>query len=361
MNVHDRYMRMAIELAKKAEGMTSPNPLVGAVIVKGGAVAAKGYHAKCGLPHAEVNAIRMAGTKAKGATLYVTLEPCDHFGRTPPCTDAIIESGIIRVVIAMSDPNPVTNGRGIKKLRRHGISVTTGVLEEDASAINKPYIKFITTGMPYVTIKTAETLDGKIATSTGDSKWVSGEDSRRYVHQLRRKSDAVMVGVNTVLKDDPLLKSKAPGRKQPVRIIVDSGLKTPLSARVFTDAREAPVIIATARDSSKIKKYEHKGAEVIVAGSKKDRVDLVKLLKILGRRGITNILAEGGGELNAGLLAEGLADRLLFFIAPKIAGGRDAITPVEGLGVARMKDAVMLKNMYIKNFKNDILVEAEVG
>ena len=281
----ERYMRIALQLAKKAEGRTDPNPLVGSLVVKNNRIVGRGYHKMCGLPHAEVNAIRTAGPRAKGATLYVTLEPCGHFGRTPPCTDAIIKSGIKRVVIAMRDPNAINNGRGIAKLKRSGIKITFGVLEDDARSMNPAYIKFITRSMPYVTLKIAESLDGKIATKTGDSKWITSAPSRRYVHDLRSKVGAVMVGVNTLVKDDPLLTSRIRGRKEPVRIVVDSTLKTPLRSRIFSNLDRSPVIIATIKGhpAGRLKKYELAGAEVLQVRSRKGRVDLKDLLKALGR------------------------------------------------------------------------------
>jgi diaminohydroxyphosphoribosylaminopyrimidine deaminase/5-amino-6-(5-phosphoribosylamino)uracil reductase len=359
MDIHEKYMRMALGLALKAQGRTSPNPLVGAVVVRNGKVVGKGYHKRCGLPHAEVNALRMAGRNARGATLYVTLEPCGHFGRTPPCTGAVVRSGVRKVVVGMKDPNPINNGRGIRRLRRYGLAVSSGVFEEEAMSINRPYIKFITRKIPYVTVKAAQTLDGKIATRTGDSRWVTGEDSRRFVHELRGKVDAVMVGANTAVKDDPLLLSKSSGR-QPVRVIVSAGLKIPRDLRIFSTIKRSPVIIATTRKSQKASILERKGVEVMAAGSKSGKVDMKNLLKALAKRGITHVLAEGGGELIASLLEGRLADRLLFFVAPKIAGGADAVTSVEGRGAGRMRDAIALKNVSVRRFKKDILIEAEV-
>jgi diaminohydroxyphosphoribosylaminopyrimidine deaminase/5-amino-6-(5-phosphoribosylamino)uracil reductase len=361
MKPDERYMRMALSLAKRAEGMTSPNPLVGAVIVRGGKVVGSGYHKRAGLPHAEINAIEDAGRKANGAVLYVTLEPCDHFGRTPPCTDAIINSGIKTVVIATPDPNPLTGGRGIKMLKRHGIKTVVGILKDEARSMNKAFEKRVTKNMPYVTVKSAESIDGKIATRTGDSKWITSEDSRRYVHRLRALSDAVMVGVNTIIKDDPLLTSRIQGSRQPVRIIVDSHLRTPLNAKIFSNIKRAPLIIVTIGKSSKIGRYVELGAEVIIVKAKGGMVDLRALLKELAKREITSILVEGGGNLNAKLLEESLADKVLFFISPKIIGGRDAITSVEGRGAKNVKDAVKLKNIKLKKFRDDILIEAEVA
>lgn len=339
MSNDKKYIRLAISLAKKAEGRTSPNPIVGAVIVKNRRIIGMGYHKKAGMPHAEVNALRAAGKAARGAALYVNLEPCDHFGRTPPCTDAIIKSGIKRVIIGMKDPNPLNNGRGIKKLKSCGIEVTTGILEKESGSINKPYIKFITKKMPYITVKVAQSLDGKIAAKTGDSKWISSEDSRRYVHRLRAGADAVMVGANTVLKDDPELLSRIQGCRQPIRIIVDGSRTIPASSKIFSHDKY-PVILASS-----------------ICGSK--RADLAVLLKALAKKGIINIIVEGGGELIAGLIEKDMVDRLLIFIAPKVIGGRDAITAVEGIGCARIKDAVNFNIVNVRHFKKDILIEAE--
>lgn len=336
IGIDERYMETAIRLAKKAEGMTSPNPLVGAVLVKGGHIVGKGYHKRCGLPHAEVNAIRDAGSKAKDADLYVTLEPCDHSGRTPPCTGAIIGAGIKRVVIGMKDPNPINNGKGIARLKRSGIKVITGILEGKTTAINLPYIKYIKKGLPYVTLKMAQSLDGKIATRTGSSKWITSKEARMYVQKLRGKVDAVMVGGNTVLSDDPSLGCKIPGAKQPAKIIVGGKTPVPASAKIFRS-----------RDGSK----------VIIAASSEGKVDLKSLLKKLGRMGIINILVEGGGELAASLVKECLVDRYLFFIAPKIIGGRRAVTSVEGDGVKYVNDAVGIKEMKAVMVGSDLLIE----
>jgi len=361
--IDEKYMRLALKLALKAQGRTSPNPIVGAVIVKNGRVVGTGYHKKCGQAHAEVNAIRRAGKNAQGADMYVTLEPCNHFGRTPPCTDAIIASGIKTVIVGMTDPNPVNNGKGIRKLNRSGVKTVCGILREEAAAINRPFIKFITTALPYITVKIAETIDGKIATRTGDSRWITSEESRKYVHQLRKVSDAVMVGVNTVIRDDPMLLSKSSKDEQPARIIVDSGLRTPLKSRIFSNTKNSAVVIATAKrpPSWKVKKYEERGALIITAGTKNGKVDLAALAEILAGMGMINILAEGGGELSAGLLKYGLVDRFLFFIAPKIIGGRDAVTSIEGEGVLMARDAVGLKGVTMKSIGSDILVEAEVN
>lgn len=365
MKTDEKYMRMALALARRARGLTSPNPAVGAVIVKLGKVVGSGYHRRAGLPHAEAVAISRAGSLARGATLYVTLEPCNHFGRTPPCTDAIIASGIRRVVIGMRDPNPITDGRGIKKLSAHRISTTIGVLKDEAEGLNLPFIKFMKRGLPYVTVKIAESLDGKIATRTGDSKWISSNESRSRVQKMRESSDAVMVGVNTVIGDRPILLARAPyGRaRQPVRVIVDTRLRTPLDSPVLSTANVSPVIIATTEGATKKRfdAYRSKGATIIITKSRDGRVDLADLCRRLGRMGIINILVEGGGELVAGLLRAKLIDRFLFFIAPRIIGGILAPTSVEGLGAGNIKDAVDLKDIRVTRSSTDILIEARPG
>ena len=361
MNRDKRYMTMAISLAGMAEGRTSPNPLVGAVLVNGGRIVGKGYHKRSGLPHAEVNAIKSAGAKAKGSTLYVTLEPCDHHGRTPPCTDAIIKSGIKRVVIAMKDPNPLNDGRGIRKLNKHGIKTEVGVLKGEAAAINRPFIKFITKRLPLVRVKMAESMDGKIATKSGDSKWITGERSRLYVHRLRSKVDAVMVGIGTVLKDDPLLLSRIPGSKQPIRVVVDSSLSASVASKIFRSADAHSVVIATTKkaDFKKAERLAARGISILFCKIKDGGVDLRDLLKKLSWLGITDLLVEGGGELVASLVENKLVDQFLFFIAPMIIGGRSAKTAVEGRGVNRIREALRLKNLSMRLFDGDILIEAE--
>lgn len=360
MNTDERYMRLALALARKASGLTNPNPAVGAVIVKNGIIVGRGYHKRCGLPHAEVNAIRQAGRRSAGATMYVTMEPCGHFGRTPPCTKAIIESGIKKVVVGMRDPNPVTNGKGIRKLKAAGIKVMSGLLENDARDLNRPFAKYIRTGMPYVTLKMAESLDGKIASRRGDSKWVSSEESRRFVHDLRGRVDAVMVGVNTLIRDDPSLLSKMSKEKQPARVIVDSRLKSPVSAKIFSSINISPVYIATAKRSGQPLgcKYERLGVKVLYIDEKRGRVDLKRLMAGLGELGIIHVLAEGGGELAAGLIDDGLVDEFLFFVAPKIIGGRDAVTAVEGRGVDMVRDAKKLEDVTVRRCGEDILIKA---
>lgn len=363
----EKYMRLALKLAIKAKGRTSPNPLVGAVIVKDNRIIGQGYHKKAGEPHAEINALNMAGRRAKGATLYLNLEPCVHFGRTPPCTKKLISSGIKKVVAAMIDPNPLNCGKGVKELRRAGVKVKVGVLEEEAKKINESYITYITTKKPFVILKTAMSLDGKIATKTGDSKWITNEKSRKYVHKLRREVDAVLVGVETVLKDNPRLTARVTGYglrvkdKKTIRVVVDSRVRIPLGAKVLN--QEAPTIVATTKFASKrkIEVLKKKGAKVlIIKKDKNKKVDLKALLKRLGELEITSLLVEGGGRINASFLENDLVDKVLFFVAPKIIGGEEALTPVEGEGIERIKDAIKLKNISIKRFGEDVLVEGYI-
>ncbi len=368
----EKYMRLALRLAIKAKGKTSPNPLVGAVIVKDNRIIGQGYHKKAGEPHAEINALNMAGRRARGATLYLSLEPCAHFGRTPPCTKRIISFGIKKVVAAMVDPNPLNCGRGVKELRKAKVKVKVGVLEKEAGKINESYIKYITTKKPFVILKTAMSLDGKIATKTGDSKWITNEKSREYVHKLRSEVDAILVGIETVLKDDPLLTVRSSAfrrnlakrglgvRSQPVRIVVDSRVRIPLGARVLN--QEAPTIVATTKFASKrkIEALKKKGIKVLVIKERDKKVNLKELLKRLGELEITSLLVEGGGRINASFLENDLVDKVLFFIAPKIIGGEKALTPVEGEGIERIKDAIKLKNISIKRFGEDMLVEGYI-
>lgn len=359
----EKYMRLALKLAIKAKGRTSPNPLVGAVIIKDNRIIGQGFHKKVGKPHAEINALDISGRRARGATLYLNLEPCTHFGRTPPCTERIISSKIKKVVVAIIDPNPLNCSRGVKKLRKAGIEVKVGVLEEEAKKINESYIQYITTKKPFVILKTAMSLDGKIATKTGDSKWITNKSSRKYVHQLRNEVDAILIGVETVLRDDPLLtvrSSEFGVRNQPVRIVVDSRARIPMGARALN--QEALTIVATTKFASKrkIKTLEKKGARILIIKDRDKKVNLKELLKRLGGLEITSLLVEGGGRINASFLENGLVNKVLFFIAPKIIGGAKATAPVEGEGIKRIKDAIKLKNISIKKFGEDVLIEGYV-
>ncbi|KKM12961.1 DeoR faimly transcriptional regulator [Clostridiales bacterium PH28_bin88] len=353
-------MRRALELAGKAMGWTSPNPMVGAVIVKEGRIVGEGYHQRAGTPHAEVHALRRAGEQARGATLYVTLEPCSHYGRTPPCTEAVIRAGITRVVAAMTDPNPLVAGRGLAALREAGIQVEVGLLGHEAARLNEVFVKYITTGLPWVVMKAAMTMDGRIATRTGHSRWVTGEESRLHVHRLRHRYDAIMVGIGTVLADNPLLTTRLPEHegKQPLRVILDSRLRLPVDARVVRDTSDAGTLVATTErhDPGKKAALEERGVEVAVIPGLGPRVDLPALMRLLGQRQITGILLEGGSEVNAAALAAGIVDKTLFFIAPKIVGGAGAPGPVGGKGVSTMEKAQRLKDVTVERFGPDLLV-----
>lgn len=353
----ENYMKLCLKLAKKGKGFVSPNPLVGAVVVKEGRIIGRGYHPRYGAPHAEVYALEEAGEKARNADLYVNLEPCAHYGKTPPCVQAIIKAGIKRVVIGMVDPNPMVNGKGIEKLREVGIEVEVGVLEEEARELNEAYIKFITEGVPFVALKMAQSIDGKIATKTGESKWITGERARRMVHKLRSEYDAVLVGCGTILADDPSLTSYGLGR-DPVRIVLDGKGKVPLSARVFRNDVKRFVFTTTQASPSWIEGLRNIGVEVIV--SEGEEVDLREMLKELGKRGIASLLVEGGGETAASFLEWGVVDKIFFFFAPLIIGGRDAKTSVEGEGCQNLKDAIRLKRLKIRKIGEDFLVEAYI-
>ncbi len=354
-------MSMAMKLALKAKGMTSPNPLVGALVVKDGRIIGRGYHQKAGLPHAEIIALAEAGLEAKGAVLYVTLEPCTHYGKTPPCVDTIIRSGIRQVVIGMIDPNPLVNGKGIKILKQHKIKVRFSLLEEKLKKINQAFIKSITKKLPFVTVKVAESLDGKIATKSGDSKWITSDRTRAYAHRLRQDYDAILVGVNTVLRDDPNLDVWFSKRK-PVKIVVDSQLSTPPAANIFN--RNSKVMIVTlpakpGQETENRKKLEEK-AKILEVKEKSGQVNLKDMMKKLALSGITDILVEGGGTLIGSLIDEGLVDKVLFFISPKIVGGKEAPSSVMGSGINRISSALRLKEVKYKHFGEDLLVEGYI-
>jgi len=354
-------MRMALELAEKGRSSTSPNPMVGSVVVKNGKVISHSYHRRAGTLHAEAIALNKAGKKAKGATLYVNLEPCSHRGRTPACTDAIIKSKIKRVYCAMIDPNPLNNGRSIKILKKNNIDVNIGLLKKDAERLNEAFIKYITKKMPFVTLKAAESLDGKIATKIYDSKWITSDEARDYAHKLRSEVDAILVGVNTVIKDNPLLTSRRP--RSPIKVILDPDLRIPERAKIFSKCSPSLNIIVVLKESlndkailEKIKRLSKRGILVIACPEKDARIDLKFLLKELAELEISQLLVEGGGETLAGFIEGGLVDRVLFFIAPKIIGGKDAITSVEGQGVDRVRKSLKLKDIKIEKIGEDILV-----
>ncbi len=355
-----KIMRHALRLARRGMGKTSPNPAVGCVIVKDGAIVGEGWHKKAGTPHAEVHALAQAGTRACGADVYVTLEPCSHHGRTPPCAEALIEAGVASVQIGMRDPNPLVSGRGMEMLRSAGIPVRCGILEIECSRINEPFIKHVTSGMPFVVLKSAMTLDGKTATSTGESKWITNDKSRRYVHKLRSMLDAVMVGVGTVLADNPRLTCRLAGRnRNPVRIIVDSRLRTPLDSNLLSRDLPGTTIIATIeKNPSLISRYEERGAQVMVCSEREGRVALEDMLQRLGSLGIQSLLLEGGSSLASSALHAGLIDKFLLFYAPKFLGGEDGFGLFAGKGVDRMECAVKLKNITARHFGDDIMLEA---
>ncbi|MBN2096930.1 MAG: bifunctional diaminohydroxyphosphoribosylaminopyrimidine deaminase/5-amino-6-(5-phosphoribosylamino)uracil reductase RibD [Candidatus Omnitrophica bacterium] len=357
-----KFMQLALKLAKKGKGQTSPNPMVGAVVVKNGQVIGQGYHRKAGRAHAEVVALEQAGTAARGGSLYVTLEPCCHWGRTGPCVQKIVACGIKEVVLAMLDPNPLNNGRGAQFLRRHGIRVLSGVLEQEAGRLNVVFIKYITRRLPFVTVKVAQSLDGKIATKTGDSRWISSIPTRNFAHRLRNQVDAILVGVNTIIKDDPLLSTRLNGclhPHHPQKIIVDTRLRLPLEARIFSTRSPAQVIIATTRfaPAKKVAYFQKKGVQVIIAKEKGRRVDLVDLFKKLTQQEISHILVEGGGEIIASALENRLVDRMIVVISSQIIGGRGAPTAVEGAGISRIKQALRLKELKLHRLGPDLMLE----
>jgi len=357
-------MARALELAEAGRGYTSPNPLVGAVIVKNGRVIAEGFHRKFGGAHAEVEALERAGEEARGSTMYVTLEPCCHHGKTPPCSRAVIEAGIDKVVMAMEDPHPLVAGKGRAELEKAGIEVESGILAERARKLNESFIKFVTTGLPFFTAKAAMTLDGKIATHTGDSRWITGEQARAHVHWLRAGVDAVMVGSGTVEIDDPMLTTRmAEGEgRDAVRIIVDGDAKLSPEHKVFNLESDAGTIVAvkTTAPSNRKSTLLDAGAELIEIEPKDQKIDLPLLALELGKRDIANVMIEGGGGLLAAAFEAGMIDKALFFVAPKIFGGKDAPTPVEGQGADKIADAIILTNVSTRQIGDDILIEGYV-
>ena len=359
----EKYMRMALELALKGRGWVSPNPVVGAVIVRDdGTIIGQGYHERYGELHAERNALKNCMEPPAGATMYVTLEPCCHHGRQPPCTDAILEAGIRRVVVGSGDPNPRVAGGGIRILREHGIEVVEGVLKEECDAVNEIFFHYIQTGRPYVVMKYAMTIDGKIAAYTGLSKWVTGEEARAHVQKLRHELSAIMVGVGTVLADDPMLNCRIPGLTSPVRIICDTHLRTPLDSKVVQTASEIPTIIATCcEDERAVLQYTEKGCRVLnVAKSGDLHLDLQDLVSKIGAEGIDSILLEGGGTINWSALESGIVNRVMAYVAPKLFGGSSAKTPVEGRGIPDPQEAVRLRDISVSRLGEDLLIEGKV-
>jgi diaminohydroxyphosphoribosylaminopyrimidine deaminase / 5-amino-6-(5-phosphoribosylamino)uracil reductase len=352
----ETWMRRALDLAERGRGGVEPNPVVGAVLVRDGQMVGEGWHQRFGGPHAEINALAMAGEAARGATLCVTLEPCCHHGKTPPCTDAILHAGIQRVVAAMADPYPQVAGRGVDLLRSGGVAVELGLCESAARRLNAPYLKLLSTGLPYVHAKWAMTLDGKICTRTGDSGWISNESSRKVVHQLRGRMDAILVGIGTVLADDPQLTPRPSGPRTPTRIVLDSRCRMPLDSRLVRTAREVPTLIATTLEAEKDRQEElaARGCEVMRLPAVAGRPDVMALLKELGRRRWTNLLVEGGSGVHGGFLDAGAIDEVHVFIAPCLVGGAGALGPVAGRGLDTIRESLRLNLSGVEVIDGDV-------
>ncbi len=369
---HDMFfMEEALRLAGKARGRTSPNPMVGAVLVKDGGVIGKGYHQRAGGPHAEIEALQDTGEDPQDATLYVTLEPCCMHGKTPPCSDAVIRAGIRRVVAAMIDPDPRVQGKGINQLRDAGIDVEVGLLEEQARRLNEAFITHATTGFPFVISKFAMSLDGKIATKTGDSKYITNKASRAYVHALRDQVDAIMVGIGTVRADDPRLTIRltdpsdtiVDARHNPHRIILDPHLSVPLTAHVVKDVSEAKTTIFTSQDvnQDKVKRLHDCGVGIqTVERDTRGKLNLRQVFKVLGEDDVLSVLLEGGAEVNGTAFMQRLVDKVLVFLAPLIIGGKDARSPIEGIGIGALRDAIRLSDITVQRFGEDVLIEGYV-
>ena len=358
------YMRMALEEAKKGKGFTNPNPMVGAVIVKDGVVIAKGYHHRCGEGHAEVEAFKAAGdTDVTGAAIYVTLEPCSHYGKTPPCADLIVRKKVGRVVVAALDPNPLVAGRGIEKIKAAGIEVTTGVLAEESIQLNEIFMKYIVSKEPFVLYKSAMSLDGKTAAPNGESQWISCEESRHEVHELRHQYMAIMVGSETVLKDDPMLTCRIPNGKDPIRIVCDSRLRIPMDCKLVQTAREIPLIVACSETASlkKMSALQEAGVQVIPLECDDDHIDLKQLMQQLGANGIDSILLEGGATLAYSAFEAGIIDKVQFYIAPMLIGGSTSRTALGGSGIAHLSDAYGLNDVQVRKIGKDLCITAYVN
>ncbi|UBS49668.1 bifunctional diaminohydroxyphosphoribosylaminopyrimidine deaminase/5-amino-6-(5-phosphoribosylamino)uracil reductase RibD [Megamonas funiformis] len=362
LSYDEKYMRLAMQLAGNAIGRTSPNPLVGAVIVKDNRVVGCGWHRKAGTPHAEVHALNQAGELAQGADVYVTLEPCAHYGKTPPCSKALVEAKVKNVYGGLLDVNPKVAGKGFKILEDAGIHVEYGFLQDELRKQNEVFFKWIEHKKPFIVLKAAMTLDGKIATATGQSKWITNETSRAYGYKLRDIYDGIMVGINTVIEDNPMLTARVDGGKNPIRIVVDSSLKIDINANVVQD-KSAKTIVATTdkADKDKILKLQAQDVDVIVVDKdENDKVDIEKLLDILGQQNICSVLVEGGATLSGSFVAKKLVDKVYFFIAPKIVGGKEAKTPVAGTGILNLQEALALKDIQIEKLEEDILIIGRV-
>lgn len=356
------YMRMALRLARRGVGWVSPNPMVGALVVKEGRIIGRGWHKNYGEAHAERNALAACSESPRGATLYVTLEPCCHQGKQPPCVDAILEAGIRRVVVGSPDPNPLVAGKGLQALRRAGIQVEEGVLQEACDQLNQVFFHYIQTGRPFVVLKYAMTLDGKIAAHTGASQWITGEAARAHVQRQRQRYAAILVGVGTILEDNPLLTCRISGARQPLRVVCDSSLRTPLDSRLVSTSHHFPTLLATCcADPQRWRPYEEAGCRIALSPGRDGRVDLSSLLQALGREGIDSVLAEGGGTLHWSLLEQGLVQKVLAYLSPKLLGGRTAKTPVEGKGFPHPDQAVHLQRTHITRLGEDFLIEGKVA
>ncbi len=361
----EQYMRRAIQLAAEGEGKTRPNPLVGAVIVKDGRIIGEGYHTKYGSLHAEREALAdcaRRGMDPEGADMYVTLEPCCHTGKQPPCTEALAEAGIGGVIIGSSDPNPLVSGKGTEFLRQHGIRVETGFLKEECDSLNPIFFHYITTGRPYVALKYAMTADGRIATVTGQSEWITGDVARNHVHKLRNRYASILVGINTVLADNPMLNCRLPGGVNPLRIVLDSSLRIPMECQLVQSAREIPLMVVCGdAPEAKRKALEKLGAEVLSLPGADGRPDLKALVSVLGKRGIDSLLIEGGSQVHYSALNSGIVNHIYSYVAPKIFGGQQALGPVSGSGVEQVSDAFRLKLAGTQLLGSDILIEYEVS
>lgn len=369
---HEEYMQRALELARRGEGHVSPNPMVGCVVVKDGRIISEGYHEKVGEYHAERNALLRCEEDPAGADLYVTLEPCCHYGRTPPCTEIIIEKGIGRVFVAALDVNPLVAGKGVQTLRDAGIEVVTGILEQEAMDLNEVFYHFFETHRPFVAMKYAMTLDGKIACYTGDSQWITGETARAYVHRLRKRYSSILVGITTALKDDPMLNCRTEEGVDPVRLVADSQLRLPTDSRLAQTAKDIPTWVFTTEETLRSAKGRERadalnrlGVDVIPCGyagatDHHSRIDISNLLGILADRDIDSVLVEGGGTVNASFLEAGLVDRVYAFLGPKLVGGEESRSPIEGSGVPRMEAAVELEDIELQQFDDDLMITGRV-
>lgn len=354
------YMERALRLALRGRGGTSPNPMVGAVLTRDGTIIGEGYHAVAGGDHAEVIALKAAGGSTSGAVCYVTLEPCVHHGKTPPCTEALVQAGITKVVVAACDPNPVVAGRGVQRLRQAGITVDVGLLQEEAVRLNEAYFKYMQTGKPFVLLKAALSLDGKLATRTGDSRWITGDPARRRVHEIRSTVDAVIVGIGTVLKDDPMLTIRLGGAedRDPLRVVVDTRGRLPATAKLLRSGCQRPLVAVGPRiTQARLRQLQERGAEVVVLPAGAGGVSLPHLITELGRRAITSVMIEGGGRLATTALQAGIVDKLVLMFAPILIGGKKAPTLLQGEGIEKLTEALCIKQLMVERTGDDVLLE----